>query len=99
MYRLRLNTDAEVDFAEAVDYYDQQQSGVAIEFIETVEGYFESIRSNPLQFGLVAGNFRRAIVRRFHHQIIFRVDPDEIVVFVIVHTSRDEQSWLKRLKN
>jgi hypothetical protein len=40
---------------------------------------------------------RRALLETFPYQVIYDIDPNEIIVYAIYHCARDPESWKKRL--
>lgn len=47
---------------------------------------------------IVEGELRRRLVRRFPFGILYRIDPEEIVIIAIAHLHRKLGYWRKRIK-
>ncbi|MDA0835354.1 MAG: type II toxin-antitoxin system RelE/ParE family toxin [Planctomycetota bacterium] len=86
------------DLVEAREWYDKQRLGLGDEFSVSVMALLESIKTTPESFAPVKKQFRRAMVKRFPYSIFFEYDNNVIVVYGLVHDSRDEIHWRKRLR-
>lgn len=93
---LVLRRVARREFDEAVDWYDQQRAGLGSEFIEEVNRVFEGLCAHPERFAVVHEDLREALVRRFPYAVYYRVEPDQVVVVAVIHTSRDPAAWQSR---
>jgi plasmid stabilization system protein ParE len=86
---LIVRTDAEADIASGYGWYEEQQRGVGVEFLEEVSFTIAAIESQPLRFPQVSRTLRRALVRRFPYGIYFLIRDDEVVVVAVRHLARD----------
>ena len=63
---LIVRPEAEVDLAEAYQWYEQQVHGLGAQFLLCVDAVMASIERNPQLFPVVhKGVIRRALTRRF----------------------------------
>lgn len=77
------------DLMEAINYYDNQRSGLGNEFRMEVYDAIERIQTNPYIYPEVKG-VRRALVRRFPYSIIYRIITENCIrILVIRHHKRD----------
>jgi plasmid stabilization system protein ParE len=81
------------DLATAFNYYEAIQAGLGDAFLARVESTFDAIEHYPNMFSSVHGDVRRAIVNRFPYAVFYRTEPQQIVVFAVVHTARDPELW------
>lgn len=86
---VRLRTDAAADLAEAAEWYDRQQVGLGVDFVNEVERTLERIAMNPGIDPRVRASFRRTLLKRFPYQLIYREEPDRILVVALLLTMRD----------
>ena len=91
--RFVVRPQAELEIAEAADWYYERARGLAAEFVRVVDAAFATIERNPLQFPLVDPPIRRAVLRRFPYSILFTADDVEIVVLSCFHSRRDPKRW------
>jgi plasmid stabilization system protein ParE len=58
---------------------------------------FRRIESGPARYAFAYGSYRRAILRRFPYTIYFRVAGADIVIYAVMHHSRDPKVLRDRL--
>ena len=94
--RLVLRVQAEVDIDEAASWYEAEQAGLGVKFIQDVNSLLERVEDLPFQFPVVHDETRRAMARRFPYGVFFTVDKEEILVLAVVHLHRHPDTWRKR---
>ena len=87
---------AEEEFADAVDYFNEQCPGLGYEFAAEVKRGFDRIKVFPEAWQLFSGRTRRCLLNRFPYGILYRVDVDAIRVGAVMHLNRDPKSWRLR---
>lgn len=95
--KLIFTQEADNDIVDAYLWYQRQRAGLGEEFLSSVEARLASILRNPDQFDPLHESFRRALVRRFPYAIIFETSDEQITVYAVMHCSRDETRWRRRL--
>lgn len=93
---LVLRDAAEREFDEAFDWYDAEQPGTGMRFLNAVQKVFNQIAEMPQLYPPVLADVRKAVVRRFPYCIYYRAHPDRIEVIAVFHTSRDPRIWQTR---
>ncbi len=94
--RVIFRQHANVELNEAAAWYEDQRRGFGREFADAVSSSIEQIKQNPLQYQKVFKDRRRAVVARFHFNLIYLVREDEIVVVACLHGARDPRRWKAR---
>jgi plasmid stabilization system protein ParE len=94
--RVLLEPEARADLAEAFDWYENQRLGLGSEFLAEVARVLESIERNPQEYGIIQGQTRRALVRRFPYAVFYIIDPDLVAVTAVMHGRRDPRRWQER---
>jgi toxin ParE1/3/4 len=94
---LRLLPEAKSEFDDAADWYEGRKAGLGVEFIAEIRKTLTMIASLPRIHAVVHGKARKATVRRFPYIVVYREEPDEIVVIAVFHTSRDPSVWKDRI--
>lgn len=97
MRRIRLKSPANIDYAEAVEWYERRQPGLGREFEQELQKLFDRIREHPEYFTNFSPTVQKAHLPRFKHKVLFTVQGDEIGVLAIYHPSRDPEKLRKRL--
>lgn len=88
---------AKQEMFQAEEYYEQQALGLGREFIAEVNHAVRGITEHPKSGRAVKRDVRRRLVRRFPFGILYRIDPDEIVILAVMHLRRRPGYWLKRI--
>jgi len=82
---------------EAAAWYEDQRKGLGREFTDAVAFSIELIKKNPLQYQRVFRDRHRAVVARFHFNLIYFVTEGEVVVVACLHGRRDPRRWMRRV--
>ena len=64
---------AETEFEEAIEYYDEQRTGLGLEFSEEVVRALERINHYPEAWSQLSSRIRRCLVNRFPYSVIYEV--------------------------
>jgi toxin ParE1/3/4 len=91
-----LRDEAQAEFDEAFDYYEGQQPGLGVDFVERVQRVFDRIAANPQLHGLVFADIRKAVVTRFPYCVFYRADASRVEVIAVFHSKRDPAIWQGR---
>ena len=95
-YTSIIQPEAEQDLDDAYHYFESQQSGLGFELLAEITETIEALEGNPMLFQKVYGEMRRAIVKRFGYNLIYKVIDTEVYILAIMHGSRDPEKWQKR---
>jgi plasmid stabilization system protein ParE len=89
---------AEADLEDAARWYDAERARLSARFLGDVDRTFSRIAERPLQFPLVAGDVRRALLHTFPYAVYFRPSHDAIVVVAVLHLRRNRKVWRGRAR-
>jgi plasmid stabilization system protein ParE len=92
----RYHREARKELHEAVLWYEDQRTGLGLEFWRAVRETLARIAENPRRFPLVYQDFRQALVPRFPYLVLFVSKKDRLEIFAIFHTSRSPEIWRSR---
>jgi toxin ParE1/3/4 len=83
---------------DALQWYDEQKSGLGAKFADAIDETIRRIAANPPAFPFVHGEIRRAVIRQFPYGIYFRLygDGDAVVVLAVMHGQRNPGRWRTR---
>lgn len=88
--------EAQAEFDEAFDWYEQKQTGLGIDFLNCVAEVLARIGSMPEFYAMISWDVRRAVVQRFPYSIFYRLETAQIVVLAIFHSKHDPKIWQSR---
>jgi len=91
-----LRDEAQAEFDEAFDYYENQRPGLGVDLVARVQQVFDRIAANPLMHAVVLGDIRKAVVTRFPYSIFYRPHTDRVEVIAVFHSKRDPAIWQSR---
>lgn len=85
------------DLKEAVEWYEQRQRGVGIEFLDELEIAIKRVRESPESFSLVDRVIRVIRLARFPYGVYFRFDERGLLVVGVLHLHRSDRVWKRRV--
>lgn len=89
---------AEIEFDNAVEYYEQRQPGLGLEFTEEVYAAIARIIEYPEACSALSKNTHRCLLNRFPYGIIYQVNNDTLRVLAIAHLHRRPNYWKARIE-
>jgi len=96
MKLVRYHPEAAIEMNEAATWYEAQQADLGKRFLSVVQDSLNRIKINPFLYPFVDSDVRRCLTRTFPFGVMFRVDPDQIVVMAVMHLHRDPGYWKDR---
>lgn len=97
MKELSLDLAAAQDIREAAAWYEEQRSGLGIEFVLEIDAILQRIEDTPEAFPVIYEGFRRALPRRFPYAVYFRFNGEEARVFAVLDQRRADDVVTSRL--
>jgi hypothetical protein len=88
---------AEDEFAEAVDYYNDQCPGLGYEFAAEVQRAFERIRNHPRAWPKFSARTRRCLTDRFPFGVLYATYEERIIIGGIMHLKVNPGRWQNRV--
>jgi len=95
-YRLISEPPVDIDVEAAFEWYENEQPGLGVEFLDELRSTYNRIGDGPLKYQELRGGIRRALLRRFPYAVYFAIEADIIVVVAVLHASRDPAEWQRR---
>jgi plasmid stabilization system protein ParE len=96
--RVILKADAEADLKEAVAWYNGQRKGLGKQFNRAVRATLTQLAKVAEAHAKIYGDVRQARVAGFQHYVVhYIVEPAQVTVFSVFHTSRDPRTWQSRV--
>ena len=88
--------DAETEFDEAVDYYEECRAGLGMEFAKEVYATIARVVQFPEAWSPMSKNTRRCLMNRFPFGVIYRVKFNHIEVIAVADLRRRSSYWRDR---
>jgi plasmid stabilization system protein ParE len=97
MKPLHLLLPAEQELFDAACYYELQAPNLGQDFLNKIDAAFQEIAAHPARGPIISSGIRRRLIHRFPYSILYRNDPDAVVVLAIMHQKRHPEYWLSRM--
>ena len=98
MNRARFITAARLEFLAEVIYYSEAEAGLGARFNAAVEEAAARALAFPQSGSPSRSNTRRVLVNGFPFSLVYRLEPDGIVVFAVAHHARRPYYWQSRVR-
>lgn len=100
-FRVVIEEEAEREFAEAVNFYDERERGLGQKFAYEVRNAFRKVCENPKRFPFASRLTRKAkMPPPWPYSIYFAVKSEtaEVVISTVWHGARNPAELRRRLK-
>ena len=88
--------EAEIEFNQAIDYYEDCRNGLGYEFSIEVLYAIERAVSYPKTWFLIQGKIRRSLVNRFPYAILYTELKNEVYILAVMNLHKKPGYWKKR---
>lgn len=93
---LRRHPLVRADISEAIDWYENQQAGLGLEFAsELLSRYRNLVRDAP-HYAVRFADVRRLNLDRFPYGLFYVIRAQEIWLLAVLHASRDVENVLAK---
>lgn len=96
MIPYKFHPDADAELEEASLFYESRMSGLGKSFAAEVEQTISLVLEFPESGSPVGPKRRRVVVARFPYSIVYRHDPDAVVIVAVAHQRRRPGYWRRR---
>jgi plasmid stabilization system protein ParE len=93
---VRFLDEALSEFLEQILYYEERQKGLGDRFRLAVEAATTLAATHPKLGSPWKLKTRRVFAKGFKFSVVYRVEPDELVVFAVAHFRRRPTYWRRR---
>ncbi|MBD3228699.1 MAG: type II toxin-antitoxin system RelE/ParE family toxin [Candidatus Lokiarchaeota archaeon] len=92
--------EAEEEMNISAQYYNQQASGLGLDFLKKIEKSLEYILKDPERWPIAYKNIHKYNIRRFPFSLyyVFEKNKDKIIILAVAHQRRKPEYWKKRIK-
>jgi len=89
----RLTSAAHRELREALEFYESQQAGLGIRFLDEIDSAINRILAMPQAWRPLSPRTRRCMLHGFPYGVIYQIRRDEILVTSVMDLRRDPASW------
>jgi toxin ParE1/3/4 len=97
MRKLVIRLQAQVDAEDAAGWYESQQLGLGLRFVDELDYVLKRIAASPLQFPKFDSRIRRGLLKRFPYSVYFLASDEQVEVIAVLHQHRHPDNWRSRL--
>ena len=88
--KLIIEPDAQIEIDEAIAWYESRQEGLGFDFINYLDGYFQTLKENYALFPIKRQPvYRELPLKRFPFVIIYEYLDNTTFVYSVFNTSQD----------
>lgn len=95
--RFYFHPEAEQEFDKTVEYYEECQLGLGLEFAEEVYATIARIIQYPNAWSTMSQNTRRCLVNRFPYGMIYQIKSDILRIIAVANLHRRPGYWKDRV--
>jgi plasmid stabilization system protein ParE len=96
MKSLHFTQDALLDIEDIIIWYEEQREGLSFDFELCLEAGVSEIVRLPNAFQKKYKNVKVLFIQRFPYGIHYIVNPEQIIIIGVFHTSRSPRKWSSR---
>ncbi len=97
MLRVGFHPEAEKELEEAALYYESQEPGLGLRFLENFESGYRQVHRSPATWRRLRGDIHRFLLKGFPYGIIYSSDGDNLFILAVMHLKREPDYWLGRI--
>ena len=94
---VRFLTLAQQEIDEAVVWFNEQDDGKGVDFLDELDRVVRLVKSYPFASTKIERDIRRCLFARFPYSLIYGVEEQTIVVIAVAHSRRSPRYWIDRL--
>ncbi len=88
--------EAEAELNRAVEYYEEKEAGLGLDFAREVYQSIQRARSFPEAWPVLSGEVRRILVNRFPYGVLYVPEEDKIFIIAVMNLNQKPGYWEKR---
>ena len=89
--------EADEEFVESVEYYEDCEPGLGIDLSREVYATIKNVVDYPTMWPEIEADVRRCLVHRFPYGVLFSMEPHGIFILAVMHLHRDPDYWKHRV--
>ena len=94
--KVRFHPEAVSELNNAVDYYEEQETGLGIDFTKEIQKGIAMISKYPGSWQQVSASTRRLIIKKIPYGLIYMRMDNTIFIIAVMHLNRKPGYWKYR---
>ena len=88
--------EAEAEFLQAIDYYEEKAVGLGHEFAVEVYAAIEICATFPKAWPIIEEGVRRSLIKRFPYGVLYSESENQMYILAVMHLHREPFYWQDR---
>ena len=97
LMHLIVEREANNDITSTAEWYEEQEKGVGVAFLDELNGVLQRILRNPKAFSLRQLALRGASLKKFPYTIYYKHENEVIQIIAVLHHRRDSRTLAQRI--
>ena len=85
---------AKQDLIDGFNFYDSQEKGLGLYFLETLYSDIDSLKLFPKRYSIHLEQYHRMLSTRFPYAIYYKIAKDDIQIYAVIDCRRNPD-WIK----
>jgi plasmid stabilization system protein ParE len=94
--RVEFHPEAEAEFIAAAQFYEQRAENLGFDFIAAAQRTYRRLPEFPNSGRPFGHRLRRVLVSGFPFSLLYRVEPERILIVAVAHLRRHPGYWRLR---
>ena len=90
--------DAENEFTNSINYYEDIEKGLGLDFAIEVHSAIKRIAAFPKAWPTIEEDIRQTLVNRFPYSVLYTFEKGTIFILAVMHFKRKPKYWKHRIK-
>jgi plasmid stabilization system protein ParE len=95
--KIRFLTLAQQELDDAVAWYESQQPGLGLQFLNEIDRTIKRIVIYPKSCAEIEDGIRRCLIKRFPYGVIYGIEHDTVIIIAVSHLHRKPRYWYRRI--
>lgn len=95
-YKIEIRPLAVIEIIEAYDWYEDQKSGLGMDFLDELESFYSILYANPNTYSYYEKPVRQGKIKRFPFVVIYEVVKNSITIYSVFMSRQAPEK--KRIK-
>lgn len=88
--------EAEAEFNEAIEYYEEIEPGLGYDFALEVYATIQRSVAFPKAWPVIEGRIRRSLAKRFPYGVLYSEEDEQLYIVAVMHLHRHPKYWQHR---
>lgn len=88
-FNIEIRPLAASDIFEAYDWYESQQVGLGVRFLDALADFYQRLQLHPLSFSYYEQPVRQGRLNKFPYVVVFEVVDKKVVVYSVFMAKQD----------